>query len=211
MIGHFLLSLTPEQEDRVLTNMFSPIAHLPIGHCARCLVLTALGREKGASATGLTRAEDFDNRRGDACDYSPGWRYEYACDRFGAPRVNAAIRNRILSNRARRALSGVGVHERSIDMTKYPEVIDLAKYANVSDAEVARDIADTEREIAQYRELREAEARIARAHPSQAERRMAAFKSGARVGQIAEREEFVAFLRRIQAARASGVGQEVPQ
>lgn len=104
MIGHYLLSLTPEQENRLLTLTFEPIGHLGVNNCARCMVLTAMDRVVGASATGLTPYEDYDTRR-DAMFISPGWRYEYACDRFGTERVNAAIRNRILSNRARRTLA----------------------------------------------------------------------------------------------------------
>lgn len=101
MIGHYLLSLTPEQEDRLLTCPFEPIAHLRMNNPARCMVLAAMDQNPGASASGLTMGENRDERR---CprENSPGWRYEYACERFGTERVNAAIRNRILSNRARR-------------------------------------------------------------------------------------------------------------
>jgi len=95
----------------------------------------------------------------------------------------------------------------------YPEMVTaemLPKWADISDAEVEQDIADTEREIAQYRELREAEQRIAQHHPAQTERRMADFKAGARVGQIAERQRFVDFLRKLQAARVSPTGGAEP-
>ncbi len=86
---------------------------------------------------------------------------------------------------------------------KYPTVIELPKYAHISDNELARDIADTELEIEAYRRIGEAEAAIARSHPSQAERRMADFKSGTRPIQVAERQAFVDFLRRIQQARST--------
>lgn len=33
-----------------------------------------------------------------------GYRYDRACRRFGTPRINELVRNRILSNRARRVL-----------------------------------------------------------------------------------------------------------
>ncbi len=91
---------------------------------------------------------------------------------------------------------------------RYPEVITpeiLAELAHVSDDEIAQDIADTEREISQYRAVGEAEAGIARAHPDQNERRMADFRARARPEQIAQREAFVAYLRRLQVARSQGV------
>ena len=83
----------------------------------------------------------------------------------------------------------------------YPDVIDLAKYADIPDAEIAQDIRDTLGEIENYQRLLVAEREIARVHPSEGERRMADFKAGARPQQIAEREAFVAFLRRLQSAR----------
>jgi hypothetical protein len=87
-------------------------------------------------------------------------------------------------------------------MKSYPEVIDLAKYSNVSDAEIVKDIADTEFEIQNLEQVEKAERAIAETHPSPHERRLADFKAGARPLQIAERQAFVAFLRRIQAARS---------
>jgi hypothetical protein len=86
---------------------------------------------------------------------------------------------------------------------QYPETIDLARYSGISDAEIVKDIADTEYEIANYERLQVAEREIARTHPNPHEARMADFKAGARSGQIAERTAFVAFLRRIQDARAA--------
>lgn len=106
MIGHYLLTLTPEQEDRVLIRPFVPVGlgSSPDGAC--CLVMTATGNRDqrvGANDEEIRYGE----RRRRVCYDAPGWRYEWACDRFGTARVNAAIRNRILSNRARRALAGV--------------------------------------------------------------------------------------------------------
>ena len=88
-------------------------------------------------------------------------------------------------------------------MSKYPDVIDLSQYDNISDAEIVRDIADTEREIADYERLEVAEREIAATHPNPMERRMADFKAGARPHQQQERRDFVGFLQRIQSARAS--------
>ena len=103
MIGHYLMTLTTEQEDRVLTESCEPYVK---GEIRRCLVDVALGQEAGAAD-----AQYFPFRRGAEwaqCGVSwVGRFYDQACCRFGAPRVNAAIRNRILSNRARRVLQSV--------------------------------------------------------------------------------------------------------
>lgn len=87
---------------------------------------------------------------------------------------------------------------------KYPEIITdemLVKQAHIPDADVERDIADTEAEIANYERLQKAEAEVARTHPNEGERRMAHFRARARPSQIAERQAFVDFLRRLLAAR----------
>lgn len=90
-------------------------------------------------------------------------------------------------------------------MKEYPKVIttaDLQRYAHITDDEVRRDILDTETEIAQYERVRKAESEIAEAHPDANVRRMADFKATARPLQIGERQDFVAFLRRLLDARA---------
>lgn len=126
MIGHYLLTLTPEQEDRVLTQQ---MLCYPDSE-SKCLVQTALG---GGDSVRVAQATGWDGLcelvpihqnpprhyvappffcRGLA-EYltykgsrplSPALAYDQACWRFGHERVNAAIRNRILSNRARRVL-----------------------------------------------------------------------------------------------------------
>lgn len=105
MIGHYLATLTEAQEDRVLTVPFGPLYspdYLGGGYdgCLMCAV-TATNWGAGCvlevGALGLAMNPDRE----------PGYVYEHLCKRFGAPRVNAAIRSRILSNRARRVLSGV--------------------------------------------------------------------------------------------------------
>ena len=102
MIGHYVNNLMPEQEARVLTQPFERL--LPsrgsrppedLGNC-RCLVLTATD---GASMFGPAWEADY--------LLAPGYCYEFLCERFGEARVNAAIRNRILANQARRAQAGV--------------------------------------------------------------------------------------------------------
>lgn len=103
MIGHYLLTLTPEQEDRVLTTTFEPVwtdvrqelglpSHAPgIDPRCGCLTMTVEGT--------LRPNWDTYGQRG-----HPGFVYEDTCLRFGFERINAAIRNRILSNRANRVL-----------------------------------------------------------------------------------------------------------
>lgn len=105
MLGHYLGTLTEAQEDRVLTLQMQPV--LPWApyrdSCGVCLVATALGYspswiEKDTGSAQPMRG--YVNYR-----HSPAYRYEDLCQRFGAPRVNAAIRSRILSNRVRRMLT----------------------------------------------------------------------------------------------------------
>ena len=103
MIGHYLLSLTPEQEERILTTM---LAAAPCGavnpNGTRCLlgVCYDLGGPDELSAEwhALTRS------RSDRRLLHIGVMFDNLCWRFGEPRINAAIRNRILANQARRAL-----------------------------------------------------------------------------------------------------------
>lgn len=88
----------------------------------------------------------------------------------------------------------------------YPTAVtaaDLPKYAHITDATVAKDLADTEDEIAKLRRLREADLIVAQSHPAAGHRRMAQFRAEARPQQIAEREAFVTFLTTLQAARAA--------
>jgi len=100
MIGHYLLTLTPEKEARVLTQPFQRLlqsrgAAPELPRDCRCLVLTATdGAAMFGSCWGLENWQA-----------SPGYRYEDLAQRFGEARVNAAIRNRILAHQARRALT----------------------------------------------------------------------------------------------------------
>lgn len=96
MVGHYLLTLTPEQEDRVLTSRLVGGAFFARG--GRCLIATVRDFRYNA-----------DVRQGaiPLRESIPGIRFDMACRRFGEPRVNAAIRNRILANRARRVLTAV--------------------------------------------------------------------------------------------------------
>lgn len=110
MIGHYLLTLITDQEDRVLIQAMQAGSYW-----GPCLVGAALGADTG-STSGFAL---YCNRRWPIP--MDGWvaihdeerrlsvenRFDALCARFGAPRVNAAIRTRILSNRARRILVGV--------------------------------------------------------------------------------------------------------
>ena len=104
MIGHYLLTLTEEQEDRVLTRAIGPMldADAPARQTVGCLMCAITDRTwNWGGECVLDRNERGEVR---AVAREPGYAYEWLCARFGAPRVNAAIRNRILSNRARRTL-----------------------------------------------------------------------------------------------------------
>jgi hypothetical protein len=96
MIGHYLLTLTPEQEERVLTEHMGPG-----------------GREKCVGAVPCLM-EVVENDRNSMWMFwqlhrplkwmSPWEAYDRLCNRFGRVVVNRAIRNRVLTNQARRLL-----------------------------------------------------------------------------------------------------------
>lgn len=79
----------------------------------------------------------------------------------------------------------------------------LDQYARISDAEIEKDIADTEREIVDertkantYRHFMEQD------RAGTPDYKMDAFRATAHEQRVKEREDFVAFLRRVQSARA---------
>ena len=96
MVNHFLLTLTEEQEDRVLTGRLSP-GEWSRQDGSRCLM--------GAVNPTTNHLFTCGGWRGDYQLCIPV-RYDNLCRRFGSPRVNNAIRARILANRLRRALRG---------------------------------------------------------------------------------------------------------
>lgn len=90
------------------------------------------------------------------------------------------------------------------DTKNYPQLINAEiaeKCAHITDEVIAADIADTQREIDQYKALRTAEQEVAKNHPLDHERRLAAFRASARDAQIDERERFIAFLTLLQTWR----------
>ena len=94
-------------------------------------------------------------------------------------------------------------------MTNWPEVItdeQLAKHADIPDAEMRQDIRDTESEIHELEALEKAEREASTASVvPEHERRLAAFRASARGYQVKERQGFIAYLRRVLAARAAKV------
>lgn len=110
MVGHYLLTLSAEQEDRVLTEHFSPA----LSHATGCCLVMLMTRSAHVTEC-ESRGENWCERQNRLHRAGERWAmlgrfdaafpYEVLCSRFGAARVNAAIRNRILSNRARQVLS----------------------------------------------------------------------------------------------------------
>jgi hypothetical protein len=112
MIGHYLLVLDKAAEDRVLTKKMGPGWYAVYGHEERCLI----GTTCDAGPSGIRRVVHLHRlypgrrcpdgtRRGSVEE-----RYDDLCKRFGTERVNAAIRDRVLQNQARRALKRGDAH-----------------------------------------------------------------------------------------------------
>jgi hypothetical protein len=107
MIGHYLLTLTADAEHDALTSVMRPGSYVtPDG--GRCLVGVCAGMSWRAPYHHASTREHFKYYGG--CVLGHGfpveYRYDDLCKRFGVERINAAIRNRILTNQARRALAG---------------------------------------------------------------------------------------------------------
>jgi hypothetical protein len=125
MIGHYLMTLSKEQEDRVLVSQMAPGEYLKHGG-ERCLV----GVVQDAYMTGPVTAafrQTFERLHTWPPPYqeaykagglemsglmllvSPGicveLRFDSLCSRYGVERITRLIRNRILSNQARRTLT----------------------------------------------------------------------------------------------------------
>jgi hypothetical protein len=126
MIGHYLLTLTPDQEHRVLTQVMRPGHHVELQLRDEirgpCLVGTVLGCRPNQHPSLMERFRSCYLRpSSETVPTRRGWRftllgrevvlmhtveehYDVLCHRFGSARVNTAIRNRVLTNQARRAL-----------------------------------------------------------------------------------------------------------
>lgn len=110
MIGHWLLSLTPEQEDRILQrrlnssvvaaeqNFYNPTRN------EWCVLGAAYDVHDWNTLAVAVRPQFYRTISTYGYRLSPGNRYFYLRHRFGPTRINDAIRNRILANQARRVL-----------------------------------------------------------------------------------------------------------
>lgn len=108
MIGHYLLTLTQEQEDRVLTmKMEKCTTYVIYDHngIPQCGCLRAVVHDLDQTAARYNPIGKWRTVHGSWELDLVGIQYDALCDRFGVERVNRAIRNRILSNRARRELA----------------------------------------------------------------------------------------------------------
>lgn len=102
MINHYLLGLTVEEEDRVLTTTMRPGSYHDMGIHGPCLV--GVVRWPNPTIHRFVNlwpplANDFTTNF-----LSPERRYDELCKRFGTSRINTVIRNRVLANRVRRML-----------------------------------------------------------------------------------------------------------
>lgn len=110
MIGHYLLTLRPEQEARVLTIPFGGIDD-PAPDCLVTAAESEISYVAALDHCGWAAQYDYAacQPAADGYWYSPGHRYEDLCKRFGTTRINRAIRSRILTNQLWRVLSQVAV------------------------------------------------------------------------------------------------------
>lgn len=103
----YLALLNPAQEDRVLTGKLASSTTFANEDCSRCLCghvedWTYCGGPRDDNAHGLRQIGRF---------YSIYLDFEQMVDDFGIERMGTAIRNAILSNRARRTLPRDAVPE----------------------------------------------------------------------------------------------------
>jgi hypothetical protein len=102
-IRHYLNHLSPTQEDRVLCNTLGRAPNHIRNDGCRCLCGTAedyqFVGEYALATDPLPMRESWP-----AWMEGVGGHFDTLCERFGEERINAAIRNRILTNQARRTL-----------------------------------------------------------------------------------------------------------
>lgn len=103
MIGHFLLTLTPAQEDAVLTERLAQAGGFVRPDGCRCLVGVTHGYYRAGELNGQPWGKCSEIKV-DEITNDVGIQFDDLCERFGDARINRAIRNRILANQARRAL-----------------------------------------------------------------------------------------------------------
>lgn len=110
IIGRYLETLTPFQEERVLTGTLRAGTYGP--HCGgqsvpRCLVGLACSTERGLAMGMLP----FPFNKAASIEPGVEFQFDALCRRFGVKKVGWAIRQRILRNMARRTLAGVVVRQ----------------------------------------------------------------------------------------------------
>ena len=98
-------------------------------------------------------------------------------------------------------------------MSRYPEVITdalLRQYAHITDDEMLRDINETEREIDSETRRAMAQRVVADNTPHDSHNhRMEHFRADAYRDGVEQRRQFVAFLHRVLAARASTLKEDL--
>lgn len=109
MIGKLLddQQMTAEEEGRVLCTVMRPGGYVRGDRYGPCLVGTMTDYS-------YPRINCLDRERfGDPFDVNGNieCRYDRLCERFGVERVNNAVRNRILTNKVKRALKDVTAQE----------------------------------------------------------------------------------------------------
>lgn len=80
-----------------------------------------------------------------------------------------------------------------------PEI--LERHRGIDDAEIQKDINDTQQEIVQLGKMQEGYRIFAQHHLSEFERQKADLAVGSIYGEIQNRENFINYLKRVQAAR----------
>lgn len=86
----------------------------------------------------------------------------------------------------------------------------VKKHAPIADATIEKDLAETQKEIDDLRQVRKGELLIADHHLSANERELARFRAESRPAMIEEREEFVAFLQLLKRRRAEVLNATAP-
>jgi hypothetical protein len=100
MLGHYLLSLTAVEEDRLLLETFEPYQRTKSGLVfGRCVVDVA--RQLGPGSTVQVDAAPTTRAWTDpvVCAVAVGDRYDMLCLKHGTARINALVRDRIVANR----------------------------------------------------------------------------------------------------------------
>lgn len=114
MIGHWLLALTREEEDTLLTTALRPgsyhhddkdfcLVGALLSRCYGTEFLRRLRRSRPDSPQPVYYNRQLHKEVADRIET----RYDALCARYGTARVNGWVRDRILEHRAMRELAGV--------------------------------------------------------------------------------------------------------